>query len=206
LGIGLTLVRHLVEMHGGRVEAKSDGINRGSEFIVYLPISAAAAESIAEPMAGPSAQPALRTENRRRVLVVDDNRDSAESLAVLLQLNGHEARAVYDGPNAVKTGAAFRPEIVVLDLGMPKMSGYEAARAIRGQEWGKGIYLIALTGWGQESDRRRTQAAGFDAHLTKPLNYEALTKILQQTPVIVTPEPETQNTGAIGAGADVAPA
>jgi PAS domain S-box-containing protein len=206
LGIGLTLVRHLVEMHGGRVEAKSDGINRGSEFIVYLPISAAAAESIAEPMAGPSAQPALRTENRRRVLVVDDNRDSAESLAVLLQLNGHEARAVYDGPNAVKTGAAFRPEIVVLDLGMPKMSGYEAARAIRGQEWGKGIYLIALTGWGQESDRRRTQAAGFDAHLTKPLNYEAFTKILQQTPVIVTPEPETQNTGAIGAGADVAPA
>jgi CheY-like chemotaxis protein len=89
---------------------------------------------------------------------------------------------------------------------MPKMSGYEAARAIRGQEWGKGIYLIALTGWGQESDRRRTQAAGFDAHLTKPLNYEALRKILLQTPVTVKPGPETQDTGAVGAGADVAPA
>jgi len=204
LGIGLTLVRHLVEMHGGRVEAKSEGLNRGSEFIVHLPVSKALLD--APKIGGPPSGAALRTETGRRILVVDDNRDSAESLAVLLQLSGHDVRAVYDGAQAMKSGPTFRPEIVILDLGMPKMSGYEAARAIRGQEWGQGIYLIALTGWGQESDRRRTQAAGFNDHLTKPLNYDALKKILVQlsarTPVAHQKE---EGSGTFGAGADVAP-
>ena len=205
LGIGLTLVRHLVEMHGGKVEAKSAGVNQGSEFIVHLPTLATAPELLSQPIVGASREGVLRTEASRRILVVDDNRDSAESLAVLLQLSGHEVRAVYDGAKALKMGGTFRPEIVILDLGMPKMSGYEAARAIRGQDWGQGIYLIALTGWGQESDRRRTQAAGFDAHLTKPLNYDALKNILVQTHARVETIPQLGKDGAIGA-ADVAPA
>jgi len=209
LGIGLTLVRHLVEMHGGKVEAKSDGINRGSEFILHLPILAKVQDTSLGPKrieADPGDE-SLPTERRCRILVVDDNRDSAESLTVLLQLSGHEACAVYDGLQAVNAGAAFRPEVVILDLGMPKMSGYEAARAIRGQAWGAEILLVALTGWGQESDRRRTRAAGFDAHLTKPLNYEALKKILNRVPSDAPkPAPKAASSDAIGAGADVAPA
>ena len=198
LGIGLTLVRHLVEMHGGRVEAKSAGLNRGSEFIVHLPTSSNLSDTPPKIVSG-TGQAVLRTEKSHRILVVDDNRDSAESLAVLLQLSGHEVRAVYEGAQAVKAGGTFRPEIVILDLGMPKMSGYEAARAIRAQDWGQGIYLIALTGWGQESDRRRTQAAGFNAHLTKPLNYEALKKILLQTALSMPAAPPQESNGALGA-------
>jgi signal transduction histidine kinase/DNA-binding response OmpR family regulator len=203
LGIGLTLVRHLVEMHGGSIEAKSEGLNRGSEFMVHLPVSKALLDAVPK-VPNPASGGPLRAETTRRILVVDDNRDSAESLAVLLQLSGHDVRAVYDGAQAMKAGATFRPEIVILDLGMPKMSGYEAARAIRGQEWGQGIYLIALTGWGQESDRKRTQAAGFNHHLTKPLNYDALKKILLQVPVKAPGVPPKQErSDAVGAGADV---
>jgi PAS domain S-box-containing protein len=206
LGIGLTLVRHLVEMHGGTVEAKSDGINRGSEFILHLPILAASPDAPAgtKRIAADSGSPVPRIEKSRRILVVDDNRDSAESLAVLLQLSGHEVCAVYDGLQAVNLGGTFLPEVVILDLGMPKMSGYEAARAIRGQAWGAGILLIALTGWGQENDRKRTQEAGFDAHLTKPLNYDALKAILACAPYADVPlVPKALSSDAIGA-ADIA--
>jgi signal transduction histidine kinase len=174
LGIGLSLVRGLVELHGGSVVAHSAGLGQGSEFTVRLPALASPALEIqttkrdGEPKAIPA----------RRILVADDNLDSAESLALLLTLRGSEVRTAHDGWDAVETAAAFGPDIVLLDIGMPRLNGYEAARKIREQGRGERVVLIALTGWGQDEDRQRSTDAGFDFHLVKPVDFAVLEQLL----------------------------
>ncbi|MBA3624219.1 MAG: response regulator [Methylibium sp.] len=172
LGIGLTLVKNLAEMHGGTVQVRSAGIKQGSEFIVRLPLLADVPDQLLpEPVTVEPAQ-------RRRILVVDDNQDAATSLAELLELTGHETRFAHDGLEAVQAAESFRPDVVLLDIGLPKLNGLEAARMIRQQPWGKDMMLVALTGWGQEEDRRMSSEAGFDAHLVKPVDPAALTELL----------------------------
>jgi CheY-like chemotaxis protein len=168
-------VRGLVEMHGGSVEARSDGPGLGSEFFVRLPVAEAPAEKPPKPT-----EHGEKTRNgqRPRILVADDNRDATESMALVLRLMGHEIHTAHDGLEAVQAAASFRPEVVLLDIGMPKMNGYEAARHIREQPWGEEMALIALTGWGQEEDKRRALEAGFDHHLTKPVDPEVLETLL----------------------------
>ncbi|HYQ91509.1 MAG TPA: PAS domain S-box protein, partial [Candidatus Competibacteraceae bacterium] len=176
LGIGLTLVQQLVRMHGGRIEARSAGAGQGSEFIVYLPLAIEApATAASTDSTGQESAP-----TRLRLLVADDNKDAATSLSLLLQMTGHEVAIAYDGLEAVDKAATFRPDVVLLDLGMPKLDGYEAARRIRAQPWGKEMILIAVTGWGQDGDRRRTQEAGFDYHLVKPVDPDVLEKLLAE--------------------------
>jgi PAS domain S-box-containing protein len=173
LGIGLTLARRLVEMHGGRVEAHSAGSNQGSAFVVRLPILAEELRQQKEPASAQATRGAIQ-----RVLVVDDYGESAETLAELLRLGGHEVKIAHDGLKAVELAENFRPAVVLLDIGMPKLNGYEAARKIRAQPWGKNMVLIAVTGWGQEKDRDRSREAGFDAHLLKPVDYSELSKLI----------------------------
>ncbi|MCA1607860.1 MAG: PAS domain S-box protein, partial [Acidobacteria bacterium] len=180
LGIGLTLVKRLAEMHGGSVEARSEGTGKGSVFIVRLPLATESAESavsrVLPDVAGRSGV--------RRILVVDDNRDSADSLAMLLTLGGHNIVDIArDGIEAVEAAGRLKPDVVLLDIGLPKLNGYEAARRIRAQAGSNGVYLIALTGWGQDEDRRRSSEAGFDAHLVKPVDYEKLSKLLDEVEV-----------------------
>jgi PAS domain S-box-containing protein len=174
LGIGLTLVRRLVEMHGGTVAAHSDGPGLGSEFVVRLPVAARPAERTA------AEEPHGRREGAtgRRVLVVDDNCDSALSLALLLQLTGNEVHTAHDGEAAVAAASELRPDVILLDIGMPKLNGYDAARRIREQAWAADVILVAITGWGQEEDRRRSSEAGFDHHLVKPIDLDALHALL----------------------------
>jgi CheY-like chemotaxis protein len=163
LGVGLAIVKRVVEMHGGSVEAHSEGLGRGSEFVVRLPVAAAsaAAESqVAEPAA-----PA----GGHRILVADDNVDSATTLANLLELMGNEVRVAHDGEEALETAAAFGADLILLDIGMPKLNGYDVARRIRSQPWGRDVVLVALTGWSQEENRRRSRQAGFDHHVVKPI-------------------------------------
>ncbi|MEX1034104.1 MAG: PAS domain S-box protein [Cellvibrionaceae bacterium] len=174
LGIGLSLVKGLVEMHGGSVEAHSEGSNKGSEFVVRLP--AAVPDS-----AGTTTEeaPSSKTAWRRRVLVVDDNRDAATSMATMLELMGNDIKIAHDGQEAVETAAEFRPELILLDIGMPRLNGYQAARKIRQQDWGRDVTLVALTGWGQAEDRKRSREAGFDLHLVKPVDVADLRKLLE---------------------------
>ncbi|MBI3063933.1 MAG: response regulator [Deltaproteobacteria bacterium] len=178
LGLGLTLVRQLVEMHGGTIEARSAGINQGSEFIVRLPILREAYPP--QPFTSPreAAKPPAAT--ARRILVADDFPESANALARLLRADGNEVQVAQDGLEALDTMAKFHPHVVVLDIAMPKLNGYDAARIIREQPWGKKIILIAMTGWGHQQDLRRAKEVGFDAHLTKPVKYEALLQALDQ--------------------------
>ena len=180
LGIGLTLVKDLIELHGGTVRASSEGAGRGSEFEVRLPLAAGVIASAAVPhsprVGEPSKTPA------RRILVVDDNRDAAESLAELLQLSGHQTRLAYDGLEAVRAAAEFRPELVLLDIGLPQLNGFEAARRIRAEPWGQDMVLVALTGWGQDEDRRKSSEAGFDQHLVKPADHRELMSLLERLP------------------------
>jgi signal transduction histidine kinase/ActR/RegA family two-component response regulator len=176
LGLGLTLVQRLVEMHGGKVEVRSDGINRGSEFIVHLPVITY--QPVVDDLEKIDRYNASAPRRCRRILVADDFPQSAETLARLLQQDGNEVQVVQDGAAAVEAAAQFHPDVVLMDIAMPKLDGYEAAKQIRQQPWGKEMVLIALTGWGQQQDRRRTQDAGFDAHLTKPVNYEAIMTVL----------------------------
>jgi PAS domain S-box-containing protein len=181
LGLGLTLVHRLVEMHGGKVEVRSDGLNRGTEFIIRLPVLPVTTRHVSpEVTATPAAAPARRG---RRILVADDFPQSAAILARLLRQDGHEVQIAHDGTEAVETAAWFRPDVAVLDIAMPKLDGYDAARMIREESWGKPMILIALSGWGQHLDRQRTKAAGFDAHLTKPAKYETLMAILNRLPL-----------------------
>jgi PAS domain S-box-containing protein len=173
LGIGLTLVKSLVELHGGSVEARSDGPGRGSEFTLRLPIVPEATASQSE-SAAPEASPAPW----RRVLIVDDNADSTESLALLLARRGHEVRAANDGLRAIELGREFRPDLVLLDIGMPGLNGYETCQRMRKEPWGTGITMVAVTGWGQEQDRRMARSVGFDAHVVKPLDLDVLLSLV----------------------------
>jgi len=178
LGLGLTLVRQLVEMHGGTIEARSPGINQGSEFVVRLPILSD--QNITKPVPLPRDQAKIPSEAVRRILVADDFPESANALAKLLRSDGNEVQVAEDGFEALDAAARFRPHVVVLDIAMPKLNGYDAARIIREQPWGKDMILIAMTGWGQQQDRRRAKESGFDAHLTKPVKYEAFLEALDQ--------------------------
>ncbi len=176
LGIGLTLVKRLVEMHGGQVEAHSDGPGKGSEFLVRLPVGTRVAQ---QPPPSADSQPTASIASRR-ILVVDDNKDSAESLGLLLEVMGHEVRIAHDGVAGVQAAASFHPNLILLDVGMPKLNGYDACRRIREQAWGKCIVIVALTGWGQEEDRRRSHEAGFTDHLVKPVDLGALDRLLAE--------------------------
>jgi PAS domain S-box-containing protein len=175
LGIGLTLVKRLVEMHGGTVQAASGGLGQGSVFTVRLPIDE-----------GPAGEPEKRDGEGLtptpplRILVVDDNRDSAESLGMLFRLVGHEVRVAHDGLEAIAAAAELRPDAVVLDIGLPKLDGYGVAARIREEAWGRQATLIAVTGWGQKEDKERSRAAGFDHHLVKPVDPTALIRLLSE--------------------------
>ena len=174
LGIGLSLVKGLVELHGGTVSAHSRGTGLGSEFEVRLPIVSRTREISTDLDSG-----MLDGSDRSgRVLIVDDNRDHAESLGMLLELKGHEARTASDGQEGIEKAKGFKPEVILLDIGMPKLNGYECAQRIRQQPWGQDVVLVALTGWGQEQDKRMAMEAGFDHHLTKPVDPETLERIL----------------------------
>jgi CheY-like chemotaxis protein len=177
LGIGLALVRGLTELHHGTIEAHSSGPGMGSEFIVRLPVldvrpaaSPAGAQPEEKPVAG----------SKHRILVVDDNVDSAQSLGLLLSRLGHEIQLAHDGLEAVQAAGVFHPQVVLLDIGLPKMNGYEAARRIRERPSEAKVTIIALTGWGQEKDKQLASEAGFDHHLTKPVEPAALNKLLSE--------------------------
>jgi PAS domain S-box-containing protein len=172
LGIGLALVKGLAELHGGTVEARSAGLGQGSEFIVRLPVSNNT------PTLLPRLDPTQSAVERRRVLIADDNRDAAVSLSMLLELSGHEVRVAHLGQTALSLAQTFRPDAAVLDIGMPDLSGYEIAQALRQEAWARDLQLIALTGWGQDDDRRRALEAGFDHHLTKPVDPEQLESLI----------------------------
>ena len=212
LGVGLSLVKQLVDGHGGSIEARSDGAGRGSEFVITLPVLEVSASDAAAhdgnradgaprdgnragtaPRDGNRADAAPRDGNhaaaapctpascpgaRRRVLVVDDNADSVDSLATLVGLMGHECATALDGERAIATARSFRPDTILLDIGMPGMNGHDACRAIRSEPWGRDIFIIALTGWGQAEDRDRTRAAGFDLHVVKPAEPATIAEIL----------------------------
>ncbi|WP_462116576.1 response regulator [Lysobacter xanthus] len=175
LGIGLTLVRRLVEMHGGRVDAASAGLGRGSRFSVRLPMGHGVVRAVDVPAPVPAALP-------QRVLVVDDNCDSADTLAMMLEMLGHEAQRIYDPHSAQQAVAGFSPDVVFLDIGMPGISGYDVARQLRALPNGDALTLVAVTGWGQPEDRQRTKEAGFDHHLVKPPEIEAICRILGALP------------------------
>jgi CheY-like chemotaxis protein len=155
-------------MHGGTIEARSDGAGKGSQFIVRLPVSVEAGKG------PPAAKVPHEPARTYRILVVDDNRDAATSLATLLQMTGHESFTAFDGPAALEAMERHCPDVALLDIGLPGVSGYEVCRRARAQPWGSDITFIALTGWGQTEDRRRTQEAGFDSHLVKPVEFAAL--------------------------------
>jgi PAS domain S-box-containing protein len=176
LGIGLALARALVELHGGAIEARSEGPGRGCVFVVRLPILGEA--PVAPPQRSDEWQEPVPAA-ALRILVADDNRDSAESLALLLRVTGYEVETAHDGLEAVKAAARRRPDVVLLDIGMPKLDGYAACRCMRAQTWGKDMAIFALTGWGQDEDRRRSTAAGFDGHLVKPVEPAALLGLLK---------------------------
>jgi CheY-like chemotaxis protein len=193
LGVGLTLVRRLVEMHGGSVSAHSAGPGEGSEFVVRLPVL-----SEAEVQSTPAPQPARAPTGvlaPQRILLVDDNRDAVDALATLLRLEGHEVHVANDGEDGVRQAATLAPDAVLLDIGMPKVDGYEACRRIRDQAAGRRVAIIALTGFGQAQDRRRAHDAGFDAHFVKPVDLAALMQRLgtlaSETPIRATPPSAT---------------
>jgi CheY-like chemotaxis protein len=178
LGIGLALVKGLVELHGGSVEARSAGIGLGCEFAVTLPLvkrptDVSAAETN-DSFAAATAAGALK------ILIADDNADSARSWAEMLQLEGFETRAVYTGTDAVKLGAEFQPDVALLDIGMPQMNGYEVARHMRATPSGLRVLLIAVTGWGQAHDKQAALEAGFDAHLTKPVQLQQVLRLISE--------------------------
>ncbi|WP_052376428.1 hybrid sensor histidine kinase/response regulator [Chondromyces apiculatus] len=177
LGIGLTLVKRLVEMHDGAISAASEGPGKGSEFVIRLPLKDGAEIS---PATIRPAAPDAEQGSRLRVLVVDDNHDSAESLAMLLELTGHEVRTAHDGIEALQAAETFQPALILLDIGLPGLNGYEVAQRIRANPALTGVKLAALTGWGQAEDRRRSRASGFDYHLVKPTDPNAVEKIIAE--------------------------
>ncbi len=178
LGIGLCLVKQLVQMHGGSIEAESEGPGRGSRFVVRLPVAVEQQDAVTTGGNGEALTP-----SKLRILVVDDNRDAAESLAMLLRILGNNVRTAGDGAKGVQAAGEFRPHIVLLDIGLPRLNGYEACRLIRQEAWGKSMVLIAVTGWGAEEDRRKSQEAGFDYHMVKPVDPTSLMKLLSDLSV-----------------------
>ncbi len=174
LGIGLTLARRIVEMHGGQVEVHSDGPNRGSCFIVHLPLGA---QEPHVPLPSPAATEQDTLDPACRALIIDDNHDSADTLAMMLELLGHTTHCVYDPLQAAEAAAGFRPDVVFLDIGMPRMSGHEVARVLRTGPAGHALTLVAVTGWGQPEERRLTHEAGFDHHLVKPVEMAVIRRI-----------------------------
>jgi CheY-like chemotaxis protein len=176
LGIGLTLVRRLTEMHGGSVEARSEGPGQGSEFRVRLPLAPGRAS---DSPATSGQEPAAGSHLPQRILIVDDNPDAVSSLKVVLTTMGYEVRTAQDGPHALEAAEDFRPQVILLDIGLPKLSGYEVARKIRDQPWGRSILLVATTGWGQLDDRQRARQAGFDHHLVKPVDSATLDELFK---------------------------
>jgi signal transduction histidine kinase len=204
LGIGLALVQRLVQMHGGDVTAASDGPGKGAEFVIRLPLLREETDpAAARPGTSPPAAPCPREVSGvvtpvatpgaqsmvRRILIADDNNDALESLATLLQLSGHEVYTATNGGTALQSAERHLPEVALLDIGMPLLDGYEVAKRIRAQPWGQRITLVALTGWGQDSDRRRSREAGFDSHLVKPLDLDTLTDLLARLPSSPATEP-----------------
>ena len=177
LGIGLALVKGLVALHGGQVSASSEGLGRGSEFTVRLPQGVVSPESASRDAIPCPAQPAVERK-RGKVLVADDNRDAAATLAAVLEMAGYEVVIAYSGEEALEVGARARPQVVLLDIGMPGMTGYETARRMRLEAWGRRALLIAVTGWGQDDDKRKAQSAGFDQHLTKPVDPDEIETVL----------------------------
>ena len=178
LGIGLTLVRHFVELHGGSIEAKSGGLTLGSEFVVRIPVAADAVESL--PAARDGREATAEREPGLRMLVVDDNRDNATTMATLLQMLGHDVAVANSGAEALERLAEAVPAVALVDIGMPGMNGYELAERIRSHPGGDCVYLIAMTGWGQESDRVRSKGAGFDRHMVKPVDLDQLLALLRE--------------------------
>ncbi|CAN5380234.1 hypothetical protein BH11PLA2_BH11PLA2_44990 [soil metagenome] len=176
LGIGLTIVRNLVHLHGGTIEARSDGPDRGSEFTVVLPLVANIESLTPEPSIDPASPSAIAC---LRMLVVDDNEDSALTLAMLLTALGHDVQTCHDGERAVQMAGEMKPDLILMDVGMPRMNGYDATRAIRNQPSQHRPHIIALTGWGQQEDRQQSKAAGCDDHLVKPVDADALQRVLQ---------------------------
>jgi signal transduction histidine kinase len=177
LGIGLALARQLVELHGGAVSVTSDGVNRGSEFTIRLPLATPGSVryDASEGSAGQESQIMPR-----RVLVADDNLDALNSLAMLIELAGHEVRKAADGREALALAEQWRPDLALLDIGMPMLDGYEVVRRIRAESWGASMQLVAVSGWGQAEDRRRAMEAGFDMHFVKPIGFDTLTDLLSQ--------------------------
>jgi len=176
----MTLVKHLVEMHGGAVSARSypDGV---AEFEVHLPVARVAIPQprrSAQPSVQPSAEDAVERSTPQRILIADDNADSAESMGMLLRLMGNDVRIAADGLEAVEQAATFQPDIVLMDIGMPRLDGYEAARRIRKQAWSRDTLLVAVTGWGPSDDSEEATAAGFDRHFTKPLDPAELRRLV----------------------------
>jgi CheY-like chemotaxis protein/two-component sensor histidine kinase len=183
MGIGLSLAQRLAQMHGGRIRAESAGLGHGSRFVLELPLSAHALD------AAPAGRPAAATPSPRRVLVVDDNHDAADSTAMLLRASGAEVRVSYDGPSALDALQEWQPDVVLLDVGMPGMDGLEVARRIRGTPEFDGVRLVALTGWGQNEDIARTRASGFDTHLVKPAGMGELMQALDTPRATTAPLP-----------------
>lgn len=196
LGLGLSIVRSLVEQHGGTVAARSEGARQGSEFVVRLPLD------LSRPITGVGAVPSPQTPGDQRpparVLVVDDNLDAADLFAEALRAAGHEVRAAYDGPSGLQAAEALVPEVAFIDIGLPLMDGYEVAQRLREAGAGRRLYLVAVTGYGQESDRERSRAAGFDLHLVKPVDLDRVLAIAAR------PE-RTSAQGPEGTRADRAP-
>jgi two-component system CheB/CheR fusion protein len=174
LGVGLSLVRGLILLHGGTVEAVSDGVGQGSEFIVRIPVG-----TLLDNLGNEVAADVPVSGAGLKILVVDDSRDAADTCAMLLELSGHHVQTAYTGQRALELAETFRPHVVLLDIGLPDFNGYQVAKKARDSAWGRAAVLVAVTGWGQEQDRRRAFEAGFDHHLTKPIEAETVESLLQ---------------------------
>jgi signal transduction histidine kinase/CheY-like chemotaxis protein len=178
LGIGLSLVQGLIRLHGGTVYAHSQGDGLGSKFTIALPASMVLPHPVSAAATPTAAPPVGSTPTRARILIADDNRDAADSIGMLLQLDGHEVFVAHSGNQAIALGRQHAPDIVILDIGMPDLSGYDVARLARNESWGKHAYLLALTGWGQRDDKALARAAGFDRHLTKPVAPDVVSELI----------------------------
>ena len=180
LGIGLSLAKRLVEMHGGNIEVSSEGLGKGSEFTVSIPLAQTSKNEsgvVVEDSPAPSEQPI----SQRRILIADDNPDVVETFEVMLQTLGYEVQTALDGFEALEKAEQFQPHAIVLDIGMPKLDGYETARRIRQRPWGQDVVLVAVTGWGNENDKLKSADAGFNMHLVKPIDATTLLQYLNKT-------------------------